>query len=98
MSQPPSHSETSSIRSSMQRRPAHVGKIEKARDPRNALIRLLPYLSPFKVLMASVFVGVVIYTMLGLVGPYLLGVAIDRFIVPKQLEGLGLIALLMLGT
>ncbi len=98
MSTPPSRSETSSIRSSMQRRPAQIGKIEKARNPRNALIRLLPYLSPFKVLMAIVFVCVVIYTLLGLVGPYLLGVAIDRFVVPKQVDGLGLIALLMLVT
>jgi ATP-binding cassette subfamily B multidrug efflux pump len=98
MSTPPSRNETSSIRASMQRRPAQIGKIEKARDPRNALIRLLPYLSPYKVLMIIVFVCVVIYTLLGLVGPYLMGVAIDRFIVPKQLEGLGLIALLMLVT
>ena len=42
MSTQPSRSETSDIRASMQRRPAGVGKIEKARDPRNALIRLLP--------------------------------------------------------
>jgi len=79
-------------------RPAAVGKIEKARNPRNALIRLLPYLSPYTVLMSIVFISVLIYTLLGLVGPYLMGVAIDRFIVPKQPEGLGLIALLMLVT
>ncbi len=30
------------------RRPAAVGKIEKASDPRGALARLLPYLGPFK--------------------------------------------------
>jgi ATP-binding cassette, subfamily B, multidrug efflux pump len=98
MSTPPSRSETSSIRASMQRRPAGVGKIEKARDPRNALIRLLPYLSPYKVLMIIVFVCVVIYTLLGLVGPYLMGVAIDRFIIPKQLAGLAMISLVMLVT
>ncbi len=40
----------------------------------------------------------VIYTLLGLVGPYLMGVAIDRFIIPKQLAGLGAISLLMLVT
>ena len=50
MSSQPSQTDTSSVRASMNpRRPAHVGKIEKARDPRNALIRLLPYLTPFKV-------------------------------------------------
>jgi len=99
MSSQMSRTETSSIRASMgPRRPAGVGKIEKARDPRNALIRLLPYLNPYKVLMIIVFVCVVIYTLLGLVGPYLMGVAIDRFIVPKQLAGLALISLLMLVT
>ncbi len=65
------------------RRPAGVGKIEKARDPRNALIRLLPYLKPFNVMLMIVFVCVVIYTLLGLVGPYLMGVAIDRFIIAE---------------
>src|SRR5512137_3049644 len=99
MSSQISRTETSSIRASMgPRRPAGVGKIEKARDPRNALIRLLPYLNPYKVLMIIVFVCVVIYTLLGLVGPYLMGVAIDRFIIPKQLAGLAMISLLMLVT
>src|SRR5512136_186783 len=99
MSSQISRAETSSIRASMgPRRPAGVGKIEKARDPRNALIRLLPYLNPYKVLMIIVFICVVIYTLLGLVGPYLMGVAIDRFIVPKQLAGLAAISLLMLVT
>ena len=36
--------------------------------------------------------------MLGLVGPYLMGVAIDRFISAKQAAGLGTIALWMLGA
>ena len=99
MSSQPSQTDTSSVRASLNpRRPAHVGKIEKARQPRNALIRLLPYLTPFKVRMAVVLACVVIYTLLGLVGPYLMGVAIDRFITPKQPEGLGLVALLMLVT
>ncbi len=99
MSSQPSHNDTASIRASMgPRRPAGVGKIEKARDPRNALLRLLPYLKPFKVLLIIVFVCVVIYTLLGLAGPYLMGVAIDRFITPKQTAGLIPIALLMLAT
>ncbi len=99
MSSQTSNVDTRSIRASMgPRRPAGVGKIEKARDPRNALIRLLPYLSPYKVLMIIVFACVVIYTLLGLAGPYLMGLAIDRVITPKQLEGLAQIALLMLIT
>jgi len=84
------------VRSSMQRRPADPGKIEKARDPRNALTRLLPYLKPFKAVMILVLVFVLIYTLLGLIGPYLMGVAIDRFIATKDLAGLANIAIWML--
>jgi ATP-binding cassette, subfamily B, multidrug efflux pump len=83
-------------RASMQRRPGNPGKIEKAKDPRNALIRLLPYLKPFKVVLILVFAFVFIYTVLGLIGPYLMGVAIDRFIATKAIDGLAQIAIWML--
>jgi ATP-binding cassette subfamily B multidrug efflux pump len=84
------------VRTSMQRRPADPGKIEKARNPRNALLRLLPYLHPFKVVLAVVFVFVLIYIVLGLIGPYLMGVAIDKFIATKDAAGLVKIAIIML--
>jgi ATP-binding cassette subfamily B multidrug efflux pump len=71
-------------------------KIEKARDPRHALARLLPYLIPFKALLISVCGLVVAYTLLGLIGPYLMGVAIDRFITAKELSGLAWICFWML--
>ena len=41
---------------------------------------------------------VVIYTLLGLLGPYLMGVAIDRFIGGKDIAGLLRISLLMLAA
>ncbi len=82
----------------MQRRPADPGRIEKARDPRLALQGLLRYLAPFKAGMALVFVFVLVYTLLGLAGPYLLGVAIDRFIMTKQAAGLAMLALWMLAV
>ena len=88
--------QTSSVRSMMQRRPADPGRIEKAKDPKRALKGLLRYLDPFKAGMAQVFFFVLIYTLLGLVGPYLMGVAIDRFISNKQVAGLATIALWML--
>jgi ATP-binding cassette, subfamily B, multidrug efflux pump len=84
------------VRSSMQRRPGDPGKIEKARDPRNALVRLIPYLNPFKLVLILVFVFVLIYTVLGLVGPYLMGVAIDKFIATKDSVGLLKISIWML--
>jgi ATP-binding cassette subfamily B multidrug efflux pump len=82
----------------MQRRPADPGKIEKAKDPRSAIQRLLAYLMPFKLQLVIVLVFVLIYTLLGLAGPYLLGRAIDEFITTKQAAGLAGIALLMLAA
>ncbi len=91
--------DTSAIRASMgPRRPAAVGKIEKAADPRGALARLLPYLRPFKLAMVFVLLCVLIYTVLGLIGPYLMGVAIDKFISTRQVAGLAPIALWMLAA
>jgi ATP-binding cassette subfamily B multidrug efflux pump len=76
----------------MQRRPSDPGKIEKARNPRNAVIRLLVYLKPFTPQMILVLLFVVIYTLLGLLGPYLLGRTIDEFISPG-VTGSGLYSL-----
>jgi ATP-binding cassette subfamily B multidrug efflux pump len=73
-------------------------KIEKARDPRRALARLLPYLTFFKAGLILVMVFVFIYTLLGLVGPYLMGKAIDKFIGGKDIPGLVNICLWMLAA
>lgn len=80
----------------MQRRPADPGKIEKARDARSAITRLVDYLKPFKLKLVLVLVFVLVYTLLGLVGPFLMGRAIDQFISLKQVSGLAGISLLML--
>jgi ATP-binding cassette subfamily B protein len=80
----------------MQRRPAEPGKIEKPKNPRNAILRLMDYLKPFKLSLILVLVLVVIYTLLGLAGPFLMGRAIDKYIDTKQVAGLAGIALLML--
>ena len=89
----------SDFRATMRPRgPGRPARIEKARDPRRALARLLPYLSPFRAGLTLVFGCVLLYTGLGLLGPYLMGVAIDRFIVTKEIAGLARIALLMLAA
>jgi ATP-binding cassette subfamily B multidrug efflux pump len=99
MSYRTSGQESSNVRTVLGgRRAASPGKIEKARDPKRSLARLLPYLSPFKTVLSLVFVFVVLYTLLGLVGPYLMGVAIDRYISTKELAGLAPLALWMLAT
>jgi ATP-binding cassette, subfamily B, multidrug efflux pump len=94
---PKAGSATGAIRSAMQPRLQGMrDKIETARDPRHALRRLLPYLRPFKGMLIAVCGMIVIYTVLGLIGPYLMGVAIDRFIAVKELTGLEKISLWML--
>jgi ATP-binding cassette subfamily B protein len=90
-------SSNAGLRETLQpRRPGAVGKIEKAKNPRHALLRLLPYLRPFRLTLALVFASVIVYTLFGLIGPYLLGVAIDRCIGPGQTGGLTRMALWML--
>jgi ATP-binding cassette subfamily B protein len=88
-----------SVRAVMQP-PRHgaVRRIEKARHPRRALTRLFFYLAPFKVVLGLVLILVLAYTALGLAGPYLMGVAIDRFISIKRVDGLTAIALAMLAV
>ena len=76
----------------------HGAMIEKARDVRGALRRLLARLKPYWLALAIVLVMVAASTLLGLVGPYLMGVAVDKFIAADDLAGLGRIVLLMLGS
>lgn len=80
------------------RHPMAIGRIEKAQDTRQALMRLVAYLAPFRTGIVVVLVFVVIYTVLGLLSPYLIGVAIDDYIVPKRIAQLPQIALLMLAV
>jgi len=86
------------VRSSMQPRPSRPGKIEKARNPRRAMTRLVLYLKPYRLSLGFVTGIVLLYSVLGLGGPYLMGVAIDAFIGGKDLAGLLRTALLMLAV
>jgi ATP-binding cassette subfamily B protein len=72
------------------------GAVDKARSPRHALLRLFAYLAPYKPRLLFVFVIIIVYTILSLAGPYLMGIAIDRFIAVRQIAGLAKISLLML--
>ncbi len=73
-------------------------KIERAARPRETLQRLAAYFSRFRAGVAFVAACVVIYTLMGIVGPYLMGVAIDRFIAAQDTAGLERVALVMLGA
>jgi ATP-binding cassette subfamily B protein len=93
---PANRQTTSNIRAAMGRGPMHPGKIEKAGDPRRALLRLAMYLSPYKSTLALVLVFVFAYILLGLLEPYLIGRAIDQYISTRQIDGLAQLALLLL--
>lgn len=84
------------VRTVMGRGPVRPGTIEKARDPRKALVRLALYLRPYGTTLSIVFVFVLGYILLGLLEPYLIGVAIDNFISTKQAAGLARTSILLL--
>jgi ATP-binding cassette subfamily B multidrug efflux pump len=96
MSEGPAKREQSTAHPRIGRGPSQPGRIEKARDARQALLRFLPYLRPYIGVIGVVFLFVLVYTLLYLLGPYLMGVAIDRFISTKDAAGLARLALLML--
>jgi len=72
--------------------------IESAKDPRGALRRLLGYLSEYRLHLVAVAVMTVVSTLLSIAGPYLMGVAIDKFIMAGDREGFIRIVLLLAGT
>ena len=99
MTAPTSSQTREALRTSFSRRgPGRPARFETAVNPRQALSRLLEYLKPFKVTLVLVTVFVVIYTLLGLLGPYLMGRAIDQFIGGKNPAGLLRTVLFMLGA
>ena len=86
-------------RSGMMRRgPRGMHSVEKAKDPRGALRRLLGYLKEYRVHLVAVIALTVLSSLLALVGPYLLGVAIDKFIMAGDREGLIRVVLLLTGA
>jgi ATP-binding cassette subfamily B protein len=94
-----SNQSSGNLRSQLIRRgPGQSAKIEKAQNPRRAMMRMAAYLAPFKWALGLVMLFVLIYTVLGLVGPYLMGVAIDKFIGGKDSAGLERTALQMLAA
>jgi ATP-binding cassette, subfamily B, multidrug efflux pump len=87
---------TPDIRAQMMRGSMRPGRIEKASDPRRALIRLAMYLSLYKWTLVLVVVFVLVYILLGLMEPFLIGRSIDQFISTGQVKGLAQQALLLL--
>ena len=59
------------------------------------MLRLLKYLLPFRLQLVLVTIIVILCSLLGLVGPWLMGLALDTFIAKRDGAGLLRIALLM---
>ena len=72
-------------------------KVEKAKDRRGTVLRLWGYLRQQRAALIVTAVLVVGSTILNVLLPYLLGRAIDRYVIPGDLAGLWQIGLLMLG-
>ena len=75
-----------------------MGRVEKPKDSRAALRRLAAYVRPYGALLAVVVALVVATTALELLGPYLLGIAIDRYVAGRDLAGLARISVWLLVT
>ncbi len=73
-----------------------MGAFERAENPRGTLRRLWGYLGAQRASLVLVACMVAVSSALGVAGPFLLGVAIDDYILQKDLPGLSRIALLML--
>jgi ATP-binding cassette subfamily B protein len=69
---------------------------ESAGNTRSTVVRLLGYLKPYRIRLISVSLLVVVSTLLGLLGPILLGRAIDNYVIPGDLAGLQRTVILML--
>jgi ATP-binding cassette subfamily B multidrug efflux pump len=71
---------------------------ESAHNTRSTVLRLLNYARPYSLQLIIVSLLVVISTLSGLAGPILLGIAIDKSIIPGDIQALLRIVILMLGT
>ncbi|MCC6442344.1 MAG: ABC transporter ATP-binding protein [Armatimonadetes bacterium] len=78
--------------------PGPTPSLEQAKDQRGAVLRLWGYLRRQKMALIATGLMVAAGVGLNLLGPYLLGQAIDRYILPGDLPGLARISLLMLAV
>ncbi len=74
------------------------GKVERARDRRGTVQRLWGYLRRQRMALIVTTAMVLVSAGLNLLGPYLLGLAIDEYIIPGDLPGLARIGLIMLAV
>jgi ATP-binding cassette, subfamily B, multidrug efflux pump len=90
---PPQRQDSDNPRSRIVRGPhGRNVRIESARNPRQTVLRLMQYLGRSRTTLGFVLFLVIASSLLGLLGPYLIGVAIDDFIAVGDADGLVRIA------
>lgn len=63
------------------------GPVVKAKDWKNTIKRIWQYMEKQKTALLASILFVFISTMLGLMGPYMIGIIIDEYIIPKDIAG-----------
>lgn len=84
-----------SANSPVSSRHIRTGKKERAKNWWNTLKRMWSYLSRQKGLFILVILMVIASSILSLLGPYLMGVAIDKYIAIKNVQGLFILLVLL---
>jgi ATP-binding cassette, subfamily B, multidrug efflux pump len=78
------------------------GPVVKAKDRKGTIKRIWLYMEKQKAALIASIIFVIISTLLGLLGPYMIGVIIDDYIIPKDISGtirfLGILAMVYLAT
>lgn len=64
-----------------------TGPIVKAKDSKGTLKRIWNYMKKEKTPLVVSIIIVILTTLLGLVGPYMIGVIIDDYIIPRDISG-----------
>jgi ATP-binding cassette subfamily B protein len=75
-----------------------MGAVEKAKDVRGALKRLLAYLGDYRVHLTVITLLTALSSLMALAGPYLIGVAIDQAILGRDMDVLVRISLMLAGV
>ncbi|MBN1640771.1 MAG: ABC transporter ATP-binding protein [Anaerolineae bacterium] len=75
-----------------------MGPKERAKDTRGTLLRIWRYLERHRWLLVGIVLLVAATSGVGLLGPYLMGLAIDQYILNQDLPGLGRTLLFMIGV
>lgn len=63
------------------------GPLVKAKDSKGTIKRIWQYMKKEKLALLVSIIIVLLTTLLGLVGPYMIGIIVDDFIIPKDIPG-----------